>query len=134
MVFMYIPKRYGHSKIENCPFCGKQVATKNAQGVPVCIEHKNKNLDNLKCACGSWLDVKSGKFGVYFNCINCGNINFKKAMEMNEQVHNKNNCSESKSSQSKVFGDKGSENKGSGNKGSGRREITVTSDQLDYLY
>ena len=121
---MYIPKRYGQSRIENCPFCGKQAVTKNSQGVPVCAEHKNKNLNDLKCACGSWLDVRTGKFGIYFNCINCGNINFKKAMEMNEQVKNQN--------RNKSCGSKGSGSKSVVRKE--RKEITVTSDQVDFLY
>ncbi|MEA3430441.1 MAG: hypothetical protein U9R08_04165 [Nanoarchaeota archaeon] len=101
-------KTYGSYRTDNCPFCGARAVTKNSQGVPVCVDHKNKNLNDLKCACGSWLDVKTGKFGVYFNCINCGNINFRKAMEMNEKV--------------KVQSKKE------------RKEIVVNSDRVDFLY
>ena len=78
---MRIPKRYGESRIENCPFCGKQATTTSVQGIPVCSKHKEEYIE-LKCACGSWLEVKAGKWGPYFYCINCGNINFKKVMDM----------------------------------------------------
>jgi hypothetical protein len=81
---MRIPKKYGQSQINRCPFCGKQAVTKNIQEVPVCIEHKNNKLNELKCACGSWLEMKQGKFGIFFNCIKCGNINFNRAIEMND--------------------------------------------------
>lgn len=109
---MRIPKRYGQSKIENCPFCGKQGVTKNSQGIPVCQSHKEHDIENLKCACGEWLDTREGKWGPYFHCMNCGNINFKKGMEMNPQVKQKN----------------------SQDKDQAKKEVTVTSDQVDYLY
>lgn len=80
---MRIPKRYGQSRIDSCPFCSKTAVTKNGQGVPVCVSHKNENLTGLKCACGSYLDVKTGKWGAYFSCFRCGNINIGKALEMN---------------------------------------------------
>lgn len=80
---MHIPKRYGQSKIINCPFCGKQAITKNSQGIPVCLEHKKSLLPDMKCICGEWLDIKNGKFGPYFYCMKCGNINFNRALEMN---------------------------------------------------
>ena len=83
---MRIPKRYGQSKIDNCPFCNKRALTSNSQGVPVCLEHKGKELNDLKCACGDWLDIRTGKFGPYFVCIRCGNISFRKAMEMNPDL------------------------------------------------
>ena len=107
---MYIPKRYGQSRIDNCPFCGKQGVAKNPQGVPVCQDHQDSNLDNLKCVCGEYLDIAEGKWGPYFRCMNCGNINFKKGMEMNPQI------------------------KKQANEQTPKKEIEVTSDQLDYLY
>ena len=103
---MRIPKRYGQSRIDNCPFCGKVAVTKNKQGVPVCSSHKDDRLQDLKCVCGEWLEVNEGKWGAYFRCINCGNINFRKAMEMNPQIINKKE----------------------------KKEITVTSDQVDFIY
>jgi hypothetical protein len=80
---MHIPKRYGEYKVERCPFCKKQATTQNSDGVPVCYEHKNSELPELKCACGSFLEMKNGKFGVFFNCITCGNISKNKAYELN---------------------------------------------------
>jgi hypothetical protein len=56
--------------------------TKNKQGIPVCINHKEDTLDDIRCICGSYLDLKDGKFGPYFNCLNCGNINFRKGLEL----------------------------------------------------
>ena len=86
---MYIPKRYGQSKDISCPFCGKQAIAKNKQGLNVCVDHKNQAMEEVKCTCGSWLEQKVGKFGPYFNCLNCGNINFNKAMEMKEIMKQK---------------------------------------------
>lgn len=83
---MYIPKKYGLSRVDGCPFCGGTSIVKNDQGVPVCQTHKKTKLDNLKCVCGSWLDLQTGKWGPYFRCLKCGNINFKKALEVNPQI------------------------------------------------
>lgn len=82
-------KRYGESRIDKCPFCGKTATAKNSQGVPVCRNHKRKLLENMKCACGEWLDVNEGKWGPYFRCFNCGNISFRKGLEMNSANINK---------------------------------------------
>ena len=81
---MFIPKKYGQSKIDNCPFCKKQATAMNSQDVPVCQGHKDEILDGLKCVCGSTLEMLHGKFGIFFSCIKCGNINLKKALEFNE--------------------------------------------------
>ena len=81
---MYIPKRYGQSRVDSCPFCDKRATTENSQGIPVCASHKNAILNELKCACGSYLETRTGKFGTYFYCMKCGNVSMKKAMEMNE--------------------------------------------------
>jgi len=115
---MRIPKRYGQSRVDNCPFCGKQCVTKNSQGIPVCAEHKNIELKDLKCSCGGWLDVKSGKFGSYFHCLNCGNISFSKGVEMNPQLQS-TPTEEKDSSEPK--------------KTSQPTETTVTSDELDFM-
>jgi hypothetical protein len=101
---MYIPKRYGQSKVNNCPFCDRQATTQNKQGVPVCIKHKSEYLD-LKCLCGEWLDIRSGKWGPYGVCIRCGNISWSKAMEANPGIRQKQ----------------------------GKKEITITSDELDLM-
>ncbi len=127
---MRIPKRYGQSKSELCPFCGKNGVTQNSQGISVCTNHKNDKLFDVKCLCGEWLDVKKGKWGPYFNCMKCGNINFKKGMEMNqnkkisspvkEDSFKKEKDSERKISQKESY-----------KKETQRKEITITSDELD---
>ncbi|MGV8141465.1 MAG: hypothetical protein ACP5NW_03425 [Candidatus Woesearchaeota archaeon] len=83
---MRIPKRYGESRIENCPFCGRQAIINNPQGVPVCVDHKDKSLPEMKCTCGEYLLIQKGKFGVFFNCMRCGNINLNRVLEMNPNI------------------------------------------------
>ncbi len=80
---MRIPKKYGQYRIDKCPFCDKRAMTENKQGVPVCLDHKSRLINDFKCVCGGYLDVRKGKWGAYFNCFKCGNISFKKGMEMN---------------------------------------------------
>ena len=90
---MYIPKKYGQSRIDKCPFCQKHATAINSQKIPVCPSHKNEMLDNLKCVCGSPLETLHGKFGVFFSCMRCGNMNMKKVLEFNEikpKVKNEN--------------------------------------------
>jgi hypothetical protein len=79
---MYIPKRYGESKIAECPFCSKPSFTKNKQKIPVCKDHVDKMMPEIKCVCGSYLDLKESKYGPFFVCMNCGTMNLKKGMEM----------------------------------------------------
>jgi hypothetical protein len=81
---MYIPKRYGQSKIERCPFCQKQAFSTNSQGIPVCTSHKNAILNDMKCICGKPLDIKSSKWGIFFLCMSCGPVSMKKAFDVNE--------------------------------------------------
>ena len=83
---MRFRKVYGQSKIDSCPFCNKQAVTKSSQHIPVCIEHKNSILNEFKCVCGEYLLLQTGKFGAYFRCIRCGNINFSKALEINDVI------------------------------------------------
>jgi hypothetical protein len=77
-------KIYGEYKIVGCPFCDKQATSKNEQGIEVCSKHVKKSVEEIKCVCGSWLEPKGGKFGRYFNCLECGNINYDKAMEIKQ--------------------------------------------------
>jgi hypothetical protein len=81
---MYIPKKYGQSRVDKCPFCGMQGVFINSQGIPVCTKHKNSQLGPMKCVCGASADLLNGKFGIYFNCLNCGNINARKIFEVNK--------------------------------------------------
>jgi len=85
---MRIPKKYGQSRKDTCPFCQRQATTENTQKIPVCTAHKNTKLNEMKCLCGEPLDIRSGKYGVYFNCITCGNINAKKVFETNIVTNN----------------------------------------------
>ena len=129
---MYIPKRYGQSKINACPFCGKRAITENSQGVPVCIKHKGDSLD-LKCICGDWLDVLSGKWGPYCRCMCCGNISWAKAMEVNPNISQKNVVKEVKEDRPRPFAPKrqfpGREKIKSDGK---KKEIVIRSEELDF--
>ena len=115
---MYIPKRYGYSKIDKCPFCQKQATIRNIQKVPVCPEHKEESLDNLKCVCGSPLEVLHGKFGIFFSCIKCGNMNLKKVLEFNTIMPKANNPKNEPAKTAQF---------------QGRKEITVRSDDPRYF-
>lgn len=121
---MYIPKRYGQSKIDLCPFCEKSATAKNSQDVPVCQAHKKMLLPDLKCSCNSYLDLKKGKFGAYFNCMNCGNMNMKKALSLNPNFKVNANAPVNEAIVKTV------------NKPSKRdkKEITITSDEVDINY
>ena len=79
---MYIPKKYGSSKRTNCPFCDKSATTHNTQEIPVCRLHKERNLEDIRCMCGSYLALEIGSYGPYFSCVNCGNLCFRKVLEM----------------------------------------------------
>ena len=121
---MYIPKRYGQSKIDLCPFCEKAATAKNSQDVPVCQAHKKTLLPDLKCSCNSYLDLKKGKFGVYFNCMNCGNMNIKKALSLNPNFRVNTNVPVNEAIGKTV------------NKPlkQDKKEITITSDEVDINY
>jgi len=79
---MKFPKRYGQSLSEHCPFCDKSATTRGPEGVSVCPEHKNNKLPEMKCVCGSYLDLKKGKHGVFFSCLNCGIVSLKKSIRI----------------------------------------------------
>lgn len=99
---MRFRKTYGQSRIENCPFCQKPGVVKNSQGISVCVKHQKEILKDLKCVCGQKVEIRHGKYGVFFNCINCGNLNLRKILEINPIKKEK-------------------------------KEITVTSDEVDFL-
>ena len=88
----YGKKVYGQTKSDICAFCGNVSIKKNKIGLPVCKSHENEEgSPAFKCLCGSWLDIKYGKFGVYANCLNCGNMNMQKVFEINSGDGNSNN-------------------------------------------
>lgn len=119
---MYIPKRYGQSKIDKCPFCGRQAFAKNVQDVPVCNDHKNYSLDELKCMCGKPLEMRSGKYGIFFSCLNCGNLNLRKALEINEGVPKKETTQTQTTKETEAE-----------QRAHQPREITIRSDDPDYF-
>ncbi|MBS3110900.1 hypothetical protein J4435_02270 [Candidatus Woesearchaeota archaeon] len=80
---MHLPKKYGESRIDRCPFCRQQAIAVNAQGFPVCLAHRDAELGEMKCVCGEPLDAQKGKFGVFFTCLNCGPMTARKAFEVN---------------------------------------------------
>jgi hypothetical protein len=73
-------KSYGSYKTDICPFCGKASYAINRAKIPVCNDHKDTDYPAIRCICGKWLDVLTGKFGTYCNCVNCGNINLSEAL------------------------------------------------------
>ncbi len=76
-----VPKVYGQSMINNCPFCGKVATAKSEQGADVCSKHTKADMLNIKCDCGDYLDLLSGRYGPYFNCLKCGNVKYSKGLE-----------------------------------------------------
>ena len=113
---MFRKKVYGQSRVENCPFCGKRALTMNAQGVPCCPSHKERNLPEMKCACGEWLDLMKGKYGPFFICMRCGPVSFRKGMDINSDSFKKK-----------------TEEKSHSDNTNRPREMTVTSDEVDFL-
>tara|TARA_Y100000310_G_scaffold333855_1_gene412281 strand:+ start:2303 stop:2725 length:423 start_codon:yes stop_codon:yes gene_type:complete len=77
-----IPKVYGQSMVSSCPFCGKVATAKSEQGADVCSKHTKTQIVNAKCNCGDYIDLLSGRYGPYFNCLKCGNINYQKGLDM----------------------------------------------------
>lgn len=76
-------KVYGQSQVNTCPFCGEHAYDKNCQGVPVCRTHKDALIPDVKCACGGFLDIREGKFGTFFTCMECGTVSMSRMLEIN---------------------------------------------------
>ncbi|HZX45116.1 MAG TPA: hypothetical protein VFF28_05535 [Candidatus Nanoarchaeia archaeon] len=113
---MYIPKKYGESRVDKCPFCGRQSICTNKQGIPVCANHKDSKLGEMRCICGGHADMMTGKFGIFFNCLNCGTMNARKIFEINKVEDVNPKTSEQKKVERKA-----------------PREITVRSDDPRYF-
>ncbi len=111
---------YGQSRVEKCPFCGRQATTENSQGVPVCLKHKKRELLNLKCICGGWLDLRKGKWGPYFNCMDCGNMSWWKGLELNPQNEDDDEPGKEEKEDASEKKDK-------------PKETVITSDDVDFL-
>jgi len=123
---MRFQKKYGESKIEGCPFCGKQSITVNAQDIPVCMQHKNTLMQEFKCMCGEYLESRRGKYGLYFLCQKCGIVNRKKAFETNtvKEFH------ENDTPEVKEFKQKQQEKRF---EPSERREITIDTNDVEWF-
>lgn len=127
---MYIPKRYGESKTNKCPFCEKDAFSQNKQKIPTCKEHKETLLQEVKCVCGSWLDMREGKYGIFFTCINCGALNLRKVLEMNNVQKQKTEQTANREQKlyirPKTLQEVEQEQKKS-------KEITISSEELDFI-
>lgn len=77
-------KVYGDSKQDACVFCGSNARYENPQGFTVCADHKSKEMEAMRCACGDWLDIRKSKWGAFFTCTKCGPISLKKAMDVKD--------------------------------------------------
>jgi predicted RNA-binding Zn-ribbon protein involved in translation (DUF1610 family) len=87
----YGTKKYGQSKENLCPFCDKIATVTNKQKIPVCPKHTAEEITGWKCACGRPLDGPYvSKYGPFFACPSCGNVNFKKASEIQQLVNDPN--------------------------------------------
>lgn len=129
---MYIPKQYGQSKISKCPFCGKDAYFHNRQNVPVCKDHKGNRVNDMKCACGSWLEMKQGKYGVFYVCLHCGPVNMRKALDINTPGagYKMQKKSTSVESQKPLTLSQGSFQKIDLKQ---KKEVTITSEELDFI-
>ncbi len=81
---MKYKKVYGEHSNSTCLFCNKVAITKNEQNVPVCKDHIKSILNDFKCSCGEYLDIRESKYGIFFICMNCGPVSLKKALLINE--------------------------------------------------
>jgi hypothetical protein len=70
--------------LARCPFCNGNALRENSQGVPVCLQHKDSDLPDMKCSCGEWLDIRKGKYGVFFSCMSCGAKSLSKILSINK--------------------------------------------------
>lgn len=120
---MRIPKRYGQSKTDSCAFCGSIATQKNKEGLLVCRHHLKDKFQEIKCTCGSWLEQRSGKFGPYFNCINCGNMNLKKALEIKSLTQSQVSKGEIKKEEVETKSETKKQPK----------EITISSNDVEYF-
>jgi hypothetical protein len=126
---MRFQKKYGESKIEECPFCGKQSTTVNKQDIPVCMKHKDTLMQEIKCMCGEYLEPRRGKYGLYFLCQRCGIVNRRKAFETNtvKEFHETEN-----EASVRVFKEEKQEQK-INREPTIRREITIDTNDVEWF-
>ena len=80
-------KVYGQSQNTTCVFCEKQATTQSTQGFPACNAHVNATIEDIRCTCGSYLDVKQSKWGAFFLCENCGALSLQKGLSLRDNAH-----------------------------------------------
>lgn len=114
-------KVYGQGYNQNCVFCGGFATQTTKEGLLVCRNHNNSQLNEQKCACGKVLELKSGKYGAYFNCLVCGNVNVKKGLQDTAPTQTK------EFTKKPYFQDK----KKAFVKG--RKEINITTNDIEYF-
>jgi hypothetical protein len=124
---MFRRKEYGKSKIEKCPFCNLQSIYTNKQGFAVCKDHKDSILNDMKCVCGDYLDLRKSKYGMFFTCMNCGAMSQTKVFSINEvkDISEKKKVAKNENNNSQKQISKNILNKQ-------KREVTIRSD--DPLY
>lgn len=125
-------KTYGVYKTVTCPFCSRMATQKNEQGIEVCYQHIKSAVEEIKCTCGSWLEPRGGKFGRYFNCMNCGNMNYEKAMQVKE-ITMKKSMVEKKEVVEKKETIKPTAPRSIPREREERKEIVITSRDVDYF-
>jgi ribosomal protein L37E len=76
-------KVYGQSRNDSCVFCKSNAIYENSQGLPVCKDHKKEVINNQKCICGEYMEVKKSKWGAFYLCKNCGPISLSKYQKSN---------------------------------------------------
>ena len=69
------------SKKDTCIFCEKQAIARNKQGLAVCLGHKDKVLEERRCICGEFLEIKHSKWGPFFLCKHCGPKSINKVLD-----------------------------------------------------
>jgi|WetSurMetagenome_2_1015567.scaffolds.fasta_scaffold335791_1 hypothetical protein len=80
---MKVIKRYGETT-PKCQ-CGRPAIYKNDDGIASCRQCKDKKFE-LRCACGSILEARSGKYGAYYFCWKCNrNVSIAMARRMGAQ-------------------------------------------------
>lgn len=115
-------KEYGKSSIDKCIFCDDNAFSYNDQRFPVCKDHKNAivDMDKIKCSCKSYLDIKQGKYGTFFLCMNCGPVSIAKVKSINDIIDKNNPDFKKKTSDLKI-------------KKTNSGEYTITTNDIDYF-
>lgn len=83
-------KVYGESQDTKCLFCDKQATTQNEQGLPSCNAHTSSKLEDIRCNCGAYLDIKQSKWGAFFVCENCGSLSLQKGLSLRNNAAQSN--------------------------------------------